>query len=211
MRRRRRVLCDSHFEYSGPNGEAGTAKISLSSSWILTVRGGKSKGACMRESALPGLHQRNQLSRSVSPVCRHAVESGLSRLGTNRPLLYNLAGLHSLEQAGAGDDPESDAPPRAVRKLVVCIFFAHRPKIRRFQLHNHHRQSVFVLRAHGRRPSAVSTCLVPAKNQVGLVSASAPEVQRASAHASVSTLARSLDPLDEKIHDPFMFQRVFPA
>ena len=122
--------------------------------------GGKSKSACMRVSALPGLHQRNQLSRGVSPVRRHAVESGLSRLGPGRPLLYNLAGLHSLEQAATSHDPESNASPRAFRKLVLRIFFTHRTKIRRFQLHDHHRQSVFILRAHGRQPSPLSTCPV---------------------------------------------------
>jgi hypothetical protein len=66
-------------------------------------------------------------------------------------LYFNdLAGLHSLEQAGAGDHAKSNAQTRAGRKLVVCIFFTHRSKIDRLQLHDNYGQPVFVLRAHGR-------------------------------------------------------------
>jgi len=108
----------------------------------LTRTGSKSKGACLRTSALSGLQHGNQLSPSVSPVC--------CALWTTRPLFYDLTGLHSLEQARAGDDAESNAPARAGRKLIVSIFFTHRSKIGGFQLHDDHGQSLFVLRAYGR-------------------------------------------------------------
>jgi hypothetical protein len=81
----------------------------------LPSAGGKSPGPCLRSRSLSGLFHRNQLSPSVSPVHCHPVEPGLSFLGTARRLFYDLAGLYPLEQAGAGDDAESNAQARAGR------------------------------------------------------------------------------------------------
>src|SRR5580692_482892 len=172
---------DSHGEYSGPvlMARVGRQRFYRRVRGSLPSAGGKSQGPCLRYGSLSGLFHGNQLLRSVTSVCCDALEPGLGGLGAARPLFYDLAGLRSLEQAGACDDARSNAQARARGELVVCIFFAHRSKIYGFQLYDDHRQSLSILCPDGRRSSALSARLVSTKDQARLASSVAPEVSRA--------------------------------